>query len=176
MSTRASIVISKDGFDTAYVYHHCDGYPDGVGKWLQDFLLISRGEFKTPEEMAKGLNECDYAYKIKDYVSGDEEYIYEVDMDKEIVHCFDLEGDEFAGLDCIGGRDRVHKYVEEEQKVIFTHGYSEESMEKYFVDAVLSRICDIVETYNLWDKEYTATDIRKASELAILSLEKYNAG
>ena len=31
MSTRATIKIVKKGRKPVWMYHHCDGYPDGVG-------------------------------------------------------------------------------------------------------------------------------------------------
>lgn len=38
MSTRATIKIVKKGKDDLWMYHHSDGYPDGVGCELLEFL------------------------------------------------------------------------------------------------------------------------------------------
>lgn len=39
MSTRASVQII-DGEDALYFYQHSDGYPEGLGKWLQRCLNL----------------------------------------------------------------------------------------------------------------------------------------
>ncbi len=52
MSTRCLTVIQdKDGKENCVMYRHCDGYPDGHGKELKDFL---RGM-----EVVNGI-QCDY--------------------------------------------------------------------------------------------------------------------
>lgn len=37
MSTRANIIV-KDSNSTVYLHRHCDGYPDGLGSELNEFL------------------------------------------------------------------------------------------------------------------------------------------
>jgi hypothetical protein len=37
MSTRANIIV-KDSNSTVYLYRHCDGYPEGLGSEIQEFL------------------------------------------------------------------------------------------------------------------------------------------
>ena len=38
MSTRAAIHFQFDSVDYAIISRHCDGYPEGLGKDIQDFL------------------------------------------------------------------------------------------------------------------------------------------
>ena len=56
MSTRAHIRI-KDGDEQIMLYHHHDGYPDGVGRDLKEFLADKCKaiglEYIVPEEEDK---------------------------------------------------------------------------------------------------------------------------
>ena len=86
MSTRAHIIIKKKGEEDTYVYHHCDGYPDGVGEDLKRFI-IDEGTAEKPKSFATLLNERDDYFRIDDGIHGDEEYIYYIDIypDKVII-------------------------------------------------------------------------------------------
>lgn len=105
MSTRAAIVITnskqelgqklgsdqdkiKDGF---ILFHHCDGYPGGVGLELVDYLrkfcksqsdtnkvqsnFMQRSYDWTPSEIAFFINELDMSYRVIDSIPNTVEYI-----------------------------------------------------------------------------------------------------
>lgn len=94
MSTRAHVIIKKKGEDDVYVYHHCDGYPDGVGEDLKRFI-IEEGGADRPKGFAKLLNDWDDSFRIDDGLHGDEEYIYVIDLDEKIIKGYGIWGDEY---------------------------------------------------------------------------------
>jgi hypothetical protein len=55
MATRSTIKIEKKDKKTVRVYHHCDGYPGGVGVELKNFLADRHEEEWTPAELAISL-------------------------------------------------------------------------------------------------------------------------
>lgn len=85
MATRANIVI-KAGKKKIYLYHHYDGYPEGIGKDLQAFIEKQNGNFE-PNELQKKIldgevNGKDDKYEETDGIHSDVEYIYTIDADK----------------------------------------------------------------------------------------------
>ena len=93
MATRSNIVI-KSGKKKTYLYHHWDGYPEGVGEDLKNYLQ-NRNKEMNGEEITKELLDGiegklgdekdegkDKAYKKTDGIHGDVEYIYTIDTDK----------------------------------------------------------------------------------------------
>ena len=44
MSTRATILIREKNEPDVHIYHHCDGYPEGVGADLED--MFNGGDYK----------------------------------------------------------------------------------------------------------------------------------
>ncbi len=112
MSTRACIKIKEgvklNGDDKKLtecvitLYHHCDGYPDGVGKDLKKYLaeVVSKWARWDPETIATQLvrgvikdNEGlpDRGYKVAICEHGDCEYGYLIDCDKQTLTCYDLD-------------------------------------------------------------------------------------
>lgn len=82
VSTRASVKVS-DGRDSFLLYHHCDGYPKGVGLKLYKYIennkhrwLIDASEIAT--ELVR-----DYGFDIIGRQPGDVEYTYEIDVSKK---------------------------------------------------------------------------------------------
>ena len=82
VSTRASVKVS-DGRDSFLLYHHCDGYPKGVGLKLCKYIehnkhrwLIDASEIAT--ELVR-----DYGFDIISRQPGDVEYTYEIDVSKK---------------------------------------------------------------------------------------------
>jgi hypothetical protein len=82
MSTRCSAIVKKDG-QKVYAYCHWDGYPDGAGRDLKNFMdghaesidswpLENFGDNLEDETSFEFENAC---------VHGDENYVYVVDMD-----------------------------------------------------------------------------------------------
>lgn len=109
MATRAVIRIipasSSDEVNfqestSAYIhfYHHCDGYPSGVGRELEH-LLNERNDGNDSDGMPTWNGERiaeDLENKLQDYVRsdgkhGDVEYGYVIDCTKRTLTCFDLE-------------------------------------------------------------------------------------
>lgn len=91
MSTRASVQII-DGDEALYFYQHSDGYPEGLGKWLQRCLSLPQvQECKDDAEYLAGLlmMEVNRDYiernqRLPDMVPafgvhGDESYTYRID-------------------------------------------------------------------------------------------------
>ena len=83
MSTRCNVIIkdeTKDKDDVIYVYHHCDGYPEGVGAELKYIIENCYTEaFLNRTSIAKLL--CDYPseygpYEMTTDIHGDIEYLY----------------------------------------------------------------------------------------------------
>lgn len=82
MSTRCNIhIIDYRTNDNLWLYHHHDGYPNGVGKELTDFLAISGNRSLSPEGM---LDTLIYLYgdeyEVTDGEHGDIDYKYIIDI------------------------------------------------------------------------------------------------
>lgn len=82
MSTRSNVIIKQDGKFKSQYYHHCDGYPSGVGNDLHRILceLFERGKLDC-DSFRKNL-EGSYEYEDVDYPSphGDIEFLYTIDF------------------------------------------------------------------------------------------------
>lgn len=94
MSTRCNIIIKGRGNERVYLYHHHDGYPEGVGqdlaKLLAEPLLIGR-VYATPvvNHLVKntaGLN--DDEYEVTMGLHGDIDYCYVVNCKTNSLRCF----------------------------------------------------------------------------------------
>lgn len=102
MSTRTNIVI-KWGRERIVLYHHHDGYPEGVGADLklmvQKNYLNSKYQSMLPFYVANRLVKNNYGmndgeYEVTSNLHGDVEYIYEIDCKKKTVTCYGCdEGD-----------------------------------------------------------------------------------
>ena len=100
MSTRASIRITE-GDGQILLYHHCDGYPEGVGSELKDFLKDRR--YWDAERIASGLARG-YPYECAICLHGDEEYVYVIDCDQKTLTCYKHGWDESYEQCCIPER------------------------------------------------------------------------
>jgi len=96
MSTRANIFIreSQDDREKECVYHHCDGYPEGLGRVIRSILSHlpkdANGEvlsdYLSKERMAKFICEQDSDFKITTpYIAVDSEFNYEIDLQRRRV-------------------------------------------------------------------------------------------
>lgn len=106
MSTRASIRITE-GDGQILLYHHCDGYPEGVGSELKEFL--KERKYWYAERIAQGLvtmkNQWnDFPYEPAICLHGDEEYVYVIDCDKKTLTCYLHRWDESFEQCCIPER------------------------------------------------------------------------
>lgn len=93
MSTRAHIRI-KDGRDLFLLYHHHDGYPEGIGVDLKKFL--SAKNYWCGDCIANELvkSKDDDEYEITSCLHGDEEYIYVIDCNNKTLKCYKHNWDE----------------------------------------------------------------------------------
>ena len=91
MSTRANIFIRNDFDDNekVVIYHHRDGYPEGVGKDLTNILHKFNKEKHanvSKEELASFICNNDSDFRIiTPFEAADAEYIYEINLAKRSV-------------------------------------------------------------------------------------------
>ena len=124
MSTRATIQIrqrvDEAGTQQAVInlYHHSDGYPEGVGadlkRWLKgrndgygpDYVMwdcdsiateLVKGCLTSPDE--HGNERPDKNYQVTFGQHGDEAYAYVIDCDEMTLKCYDLKPDQFDWSD-----------------------------------------------------------------------------
>lgn len=85
MATRANVII-KHGKEKIHLYHHYDGYKEGVGADLQGYMDKNKG--KSAREIADGLvgsgknNSTGSKYEHTNGVHSDSEFVYTIDLDK----------------------------------------------------------------------------------------------
>lgn len=95
MSTRAHIRI-QDKENVQYIYHHCDGYPEGVGEELKE-MMESMAKYKewTPDFVHRSITNSDDSYEdAPEGQHGDEEYAYLIDCDDRTLTCYKVGWDE----------------------------------------------------------------------------------
>lgn len=95
MSTRATIKIVRKGRKPVWMYHHCDGYPDGVGVDLLDLLSYYDNKKWLPNDLSDYINQNDYDYEFTEGQHGDEDYGYLIDCDKHTLKCYEIGWDEY---------------------------------------------------------------------------------
>lgn len=85
MSTRSQIRVIENGkhFD---LYHHCDGYFEGVGSELKDALEKNASAFGLIASLME-----DEQYEKTDCLHGDVEFYYELDFDENVFKGYALE-------------------------------------------------------------------------------------
>lgn len=83
MSTRCNVIV-KDKYREFWLYHHHDGYPEGVGA---DLVKRLKQGFERDADVAEVVNALvkDYKdeYEITTGEHGDIEYLYTIDCDKK---------------------------------------------------------------------------------------------
>lgn len=112
MSTRCHIFI-KQAEKEIPMYHHHDGYPDGVGVELKDILkALSESGKLSFAEIVTGILLYDDEYEVEPCrcIHGDEEYIYYIDV-----------GDTSVRLTC---KDYITKEYLPDFEFIYTNGNS----------------------------------------------------
>ena len=122
MSTRCNIVIENKN-DVLYLYHHFDGYPEGVGAELLELQNMLKSNM-TPQDVYDSLVYLyGDGYELTDRLHGDIEYVYFIklnDDNAEII--FDK---------CI--RNNPMKYSEYSLETIKSHTFS-------YIDSVVRKI------------------------------------
>jgi hypothetical protein len=93
MSTRATILVhAEQGKEFCRLYHHCDGYPEGVGNDLQNYLKqYAKDESADIETVVNELikNKQDAGYEFTTCIHGDEEFFYDINCDTLNLTCCD---------------------------------------------------------------------------------------
>lgn len=89
MSTRAHIRIYDEG-GFIQLYHHCDGYPNGIGKDLKSVLhqICLYPDYGARDLIQNNLGLNDKAYMPTTCIHGDEEYVYVIDTRDKTIKCF----------------------------------------------------------------------------------------
>lgn len=101
MSTRSEIIIKKQWTDRdtgkvhtdkVKLYHHHDGYPEGVGRFLMEqvYPKLQSSNREDVEDYANFLikhNE-DNEYELTLYYHTDIEYQYIIDINRKTIQCF----------------------------------------------------------------------------------------
>lgn len=98
MSTRCNIVI-KEGRRKSYIYHHCDGYPSGVGALVHSYLkdLYNWYQYHIMNDLIKdgiqyrdseGVLQVDNEYRWTDGLHGDIDYVYVIDCKNRTLTCY----------------------------------------------------------------------------------------
>ncbi len=88
MSTRAHLII-RNGDKKVYVYHHCDGYPAGVGEDVRQFINENGKDIFSPAEFAIDLNTWSCDYEVENIgLHGDEDYVYDIDLKNKTYTCY----------------------------------------------------------------------------------------
>lgn len=92
MSTRCNIVIKETEGKFFQLYHHCDGYPDGVGLELEDYIKqMSPTCLTHGEEFVEFLCNEDDEYEYEGpgvFLHGDIEYLYIIDLSEGTLICY----------------------------------------------------------------------------------------
>ena len=87
MSTRCNVIV-KDKFNKIWLYHHHDGYPEGVGA---DLVSRFAEKFKKDERIwwsdivNKLVKDQNDEYEITDGEHSDIEYCYTIDCGKKTI-------------------------------------------------------------------------------------------
>lgn len=98
MSTRATIKVIEHGTVKYRIYHHFDGYPEGVGEELKEFFTNDEN-YNADELLKNGIEnglDGDTSYVFEDTTErhGDEEYEYTIDCDNKKILCYNLHKNE----------------------------------------------------------------------------------
>lgn len=119
MSTRCIVRIAKNGREVT-LYHHHDGYPEGVGKDLMERFgkILQKEKIEIEKGFQSWLGVCDIANQlIKDSMDSyeltignhtDREYEYFISLDEMKIYCFRVDVDWVTGLTLV--RDEVDLY------------------------------------------------------------------
>ena len=108
MSTRANIRITQ-GEGQMLLYRHCDGYPEGVGSELKEYLEKRCRYGWYAENIARGLVTMKDEYGSFPYEPaigkhGDVEYVYVIDCDNQKLTCYSAGWDETFEECCVPER------------------------------------------------------------------------
>ena len=171
MSTRCHIIIEESFDKEHYIYHHCDGYPEGVGEELKE-ILEKCPSYDWETIMEKILAYSDQ-YEEDNGIHGDEEYIYVITPlnSNAILECYTSDGPEmhdlvFSKMYPSFRKDILDKYASlgyktNEEKRAFLDGvwWVEEHPTNNIIKKVLTEALNTVEDYSA-DLSKWAEDIK----------------
>ena len=99
MSTRATILIKEKDQKDIWIYHHCDGYPEGVGSDLKNYLKTQKYgwiSYEIANDLIKDRADLkDDGYELTEAQHGDEAYGYIIDCDNKTLKCYKIGYDQF---------------------------------------------------------------------------------
>ena len=84
MSTRCQVKVIAWGKEVM-LYHHCDGYPEGVGYCLMRILRINRCFYNVSDLINRMVKKGKFEITFGNH--SDIEYFYELNFDKNEVNC-----------------------------------------------------------------------------------------
>lgn len=86
MSTRCQIEVISGG-KHVMLYHHCDGYPEGVGYCLLKLMEeYKNSKYKDEDGIVRRMIR-NGMFEVTFWNHSDIEYFYQMDFDKEQVNC-----------------------------------------------------------------------------------------
>ena len=90
MSTRSIVRIVDKNYNVD-LYHHYDGYPEGVGRQLMAiaYPIIQRFNCYGWKDLYRMLKEHDDDYRIAEGIHPDIEYLYIINLKTKQIECFD---------------------------------------------------------------------------------------
>ena len=96
MATRCNVRIyqSEDSNTPDFIlYHHNDGYPNGVGVDIEKFIRENFPHVLYSDYLANALLKWDEddGYKITNEMAGDIYYFYDVFCDERLIRCYNCE-------------------------------------------------------------------------------------
>ncbi len=124
MATRCNVLIKQKN-QVYYVYHHNDGYPDGVGKELREEIIPGYiKEHKGIIYMGAALYDyiydyCD-GYEETDSIHGDIEYLYiltVVGQDNIKYECYKVPIEGINSLDCLNNCELLETFMFNESNI-----------------------------------------------------------
>lgn len=87
MSTRCNIIIKGMGSQDIILYHHHDGYPQGVGYDLKTRLDKIQGRWYKSDIANFLVKDADDEYEITTCIHTDIDYLYTIDCDNSRLQC-----------------------------------------------------------------------------------------
>ena len=87
MSTRCNVIIKRKGYQDIILYHHFDGYPQGVGYDLHCRLKKINGNWYECDIANNLVKDKEDDYEITSCIHGDIDYLYTIDCDAKQLKC-----------------------------------------------------------------------------------------
>lgn len=84
MSTRCQVEVIANGL-SVMLYHHCDGYPEGVGYCLERIIRFKREFYSASDLINRMVKKGKFEITFGNH--SDIEYFYELNFDKHEVNC-----------------------------------------------------------------------------------------